>query len=392
MQKLKPIKLVILMASVVMINLDPFLVTLDAYISGATVEGIGLYATARGINAIISVLQTVEASVVVSTIGVGEILDPLNDVVERFSAVLSWSIGALFAQNFGFELLKVREIGVIISVLGAVSIALGYLVRIRAFETFNAAAMSEFLWRAFLVLIYIRLTLPVAIAASMWMNEALIQQTLDTHSENLQKYEAAMGAFKGELMSGSSIDTKSVTEKEAALSSANKELEVTKSALDRSIEELENYQNKQATFRCRSWMPLCEGDETEVRLQEQISTLTGAVDGIESNIQLLQQDLECQKLASEGKDCRGFLERFKGVDMSALKDLTLVVSEASEAILMLISAIVLKTVAMPLLTVWVILKAMKPTIKGIMIGIGPVSSTESDEVKAISNDKSGGTV
>lgn len=393
-QKFKPIKLVILIASIVLINLEPFLATLDAYISGATAEGLGLYATARGINAIISVLQTVEASIFVSTIGIGEALDPLNDAVERFSTVLSWSIGALFAQNFGFELLKIREIGVIISVLGAVSIALGYLAKVRAFEILNTAAMSEFLWRAFLVLIYVRLTLPIAIAASMWMNEALIQQKLDTHSDNLQKYEATMEAFKGEFQNETSIDPERIDEREAELSSATKELADAQSALDRSIEDLESYQENQAAFRCHSWMPLCEGDETEIQLQEQISANTDTVEEIERKIEPLQQELECQNLASEGKDCRGFLERIKGVDMSVLvdssilKDLTVVVSEASVTLLMLISAIALKTVVMPLLTVWVILKAMKPIIRGIMIGIGPVISAKSDEPRGIAKNKS----
>ena len=58
--------------------------------------GAGLiYATARGINGLVSVLQGTELDVVFVTVAVGEALDPINDLIERFSDFILVALGAI---------------------------------------------------------------------------------------------------------------------------------------------------------------------------------------------------------------------------------------------------------------------------------------------------------
>ena len=60
-----------------------------------------------GINAIISVLQTIEFKIpFISSAQIGQILDPLNDGAERFTDALMWGTGSLFLQNI---LLKITS-------------------------------------------------------------------------------------------------------------------------------------------------------------------------------------------------------------------------------------------------------------------------------------------
>ena len=49
-----------------------------------------IYGTARGINALVSVLQGTEVNVLVMTFSIGEVLDPVNDLIERFSEFVLW--------------------------------------------------------------------------------------------------------------------------------------------------------------------------------------------------------------------------------------------------------------------------------------------------------------
>ena len=79
---------------------------LDDYVDDYTDESIRnaalTYATARGINGLVSVLQSteVEAGVIVSgSMTIGEVLDPLNDMIERFSSVMAWVLASLAAQK-----------------------------------------------------------------------------------------------------------------------------------------------------------------------------------------------------------------------------------------------------------------------------------------------------
>ena len=60
------------------------------------------FALAKGLNAIISVLQSSEVNLsffVGATIGIGQILDPVNDLVERFSMIMLISSVSLGVQH-----------------------------------------------------------------------------------------------------------------------------------------------------------------------------------------------------------------------------------------------------------------------------------------------------
>jgi len=60
------------------------------------------FALAKGLNAVISVIQSSEISVsffVGATVGLGEILDPLNDLIERFSWIMLMSSVSIGIQH-----------------------------------------------------------------------------------------------------------------------------------------------------------------------------------------------------------------------------------------------------------------------------------------------------
>ena len=58
-----------------------------------------IYGVARSINGVISVVQSAEISALVGSVHPGELLDPMNDLIERFSTVMSWSLGSLVLQK-----------------------------------------------------------------------------------------------------------------------------------------------------------------------------------------------------------------------------------------------------------------------------------------------------
>jgi hypothetical protein len=80
---------------------------LDDYVDDYTTSSIKnaalTYATARGINALVSMMQSSEVEagigVVSGSLTIGELLDPLNDMIERFSTVMTWVLASLAAQK-----------------------------------------------------------------------------------------------------------------------------------------------------------------------------------------------------------------------------------------------------------------------------------------------------
>ena len=130
----------------------------DGALQGATVT----YGIARGMNAAISVAQGTVLDLQVVQVAIGEVLDPVNDMIERFSWLVMLAMASLGIQ----QLLLVMGASVGFNLLITLS-ALGYL----------AARWRQHSWQspilqALLVLLFLRLALPVA---------SLVSQQVDRH-------------------------------------------------------------------------------------------------------------------------------------------------------------------------------------------------------------------
>ena len=79
-----------------------------AYLEQALARTLATFAVARGANAAISFLK--DADVTVTPVGVGvtvspgELLDPIDDLIEQLSTLLLWAATSLGIQRIGLEL------------------------------------------------------------------------------------------------------------------------------------------------------------------------------------------------------------------------------------------------------------------------------------------------
>ena len=100
------------------------------------------FALAKGLNAVISVLQSSEVNLsffVGATIGIGQILDPLNDLVERFSAIMLVASISLGVQHLLLIISKSIFVKILLLVFAIMSIL---LIWMKKFQTSYALKMS----------------------------------------------------------------------------------------------------------------------------------------------------------------------------------------------------------------------------------------------------------
>lgn len=153
------------------------------------------FAAARAANAVISVVQ--ETQVAVSPMGVGvytspgQILDPLNDLIEQFSTIMLAASVSLGAQ----------VVLINIGGLAAVSAALTLALAAWAFMRWTARDEPRWLARVVVVLLFVRFAVPLAALGSegafrvaMSAEYAHAQRQLDATAkliENVPEAEAA---------------------------------------------------------------------------------------------------------------------------------------------------------------------------------------------------------
>jgi len=136
------------------------------------------FALARTLNGLISAVQGTELALQPAGVGVtltpGEILDPVNDLVERFSWIM---LGATISLGIQQVLLDVGQWwGVRLAVA---LIALAWLLvrlRRRGTEAEGSSGLQRGLLQALIIVLFVRFAVPVAIIANEALYELFLEQ------------------------------------------------------------------------------------------------------------------------------------------------------------------------------------------------------------------------
>lgn len=139
-----------------------------------------MYGTARGINALISMLQTTDVSVLLVSMEVGQILDPINDLIERFSDIMTVAIAALALQKILVIITAHTIFKIILSIL-AVGIIVSKLLRMPALFTF--------LFKSFMLLIFVRLAFAMIVLLNFSVDSVFLSQPTAKSYQTMQHYQ-----------------------------------------------------------------------------------------------------------------------------------------------------------------------------------------------------------
>ena len=164
---------------------------LDDYVDDYTNESIRnaalTYASARGVNALVSMLQSseVEAGVgiVSGSMTIGEVLDPLNDMIERFSTVMTWVLASLAAQKVLLLLASHTLFLYLVGVLGISTLLLLY---------FGRAPARDLVLRCFLVVVFVRFSLGLAVALNSGADYLFLQQQLQANDREVEQFQSSI--------------------------------------------------------------------------------------------------------------------------------------------------------------------------------------------------------
>jgi hypothetical protein len=164
----------------------------DDYTNDALKAAALTYATARGLNALVSMLQSseIEVGVVVSgSITVGELLDPLNDMIERFSTIMTWVLASLAAQKVLLLIASHQMFLYLVAALGAAALlALFYA----------APRIRSLAFRVFLVAVFVRFALGLAVALNSGADLLFLDQQLAANDAEIGKFQQNVIGIGGE--------------------------------------------------------------------------------------------------------------------------------------------------------------------------------------------------
>ena len=197
-----------------------------------------IYGIARALNAAISMLQGTDISVVVVSVSIGELLDPINDLIERFSWIVMMAIASLGIQKVLLSVVVSKAANLLIAAVVA-----GYLAALwyKPFAKYRSVS-----FKAICILFFIRFSLSMVF---------ICNYALDVYYFSDQK-NTAQAAL---------VETQTVIEDNAVLAA-------------------ENNANESDSFLDKVKKTFSETKEGFSSVQNKVSDITGSVESSISSL------------------------------------------------------------------------------------------------------------
>jgi len=166
-------KIFILLFSILTV-LASFSYTLDtkgkAFVNANFSESVVVFGSAKALNAVISLAQGTELDLPFVTLAIGEVLDPINDLVEQFSLVMLASTVSLGIQ-------KIMMNFVVTDVYNYVLLGLIIFTNIFLFLNFTKSEnIRALFFKITMVLIFLRFAVPLMGIANDYAYNSFVKQ------------------------------------------------------------------------------------------------------------------------------------------------------------------------------------------------------------------------
>ena len=174
------------------------------------------FALARTLNGVISAVQGTELALQPAGVGVtltpGQVLDPINDLIERFSWIMLGATLSLGVQQVLLDVGQWWGVKILLAFLGL----LWLWVRLRNFarQQPQSVGSEQFLFRVFIVVIFIRFAVPVAMIANEGLYRLFLEakyvestQVIETAGSEIQEASANEEGAEVEEVESSMLDS-----------------------------------------------------------------------------------------------------------------------------------------------------------------------------------------
>lgn len=167
----------------------------QAHVNAAFKRALAGYALARGLNGVISVAQGTEVAIQPAGIGVnftpGQILDPVNDLVERFSWIMMLSTSSLGIQKILLSMSAWNGLLIAIAVTGVL-----LLTSILWPKLNKARKLAQ---RLFVFVLLLRFMMPAISIANDWVYRSFLEADFISASSSLTQAQHAIGDINDEV-------------------------------------------------------------------------------------------------------------------------------------------------------------------------------------------------
>lgn len=331
------------------------------FLDDALLQSSIVYASARTVNAAISLLQSAEVGIGIASIEPAQLLDPINDLAEYTSDAMRIAIGSLFTQRILYTISS----GLIFSGVFT-AVVIGYFICL--WRDYLPILRDKIIYTFILIRFLIpAIVLSTGVVSQVFLDAQINQQNLEVSDKvaTISNTATATSDLSNELTAKLNSKKQTTLDNLALLGSQQVQIHQQVTTLRLQISQLE--QKVDAIQQQRSLTEKLTFTELEQAqpLQNQIALKQNKID----NLQHQQRSLSKQKYSFEDQlesineqlagDKSGQISQVIEAVTNGIETMLASVEELFTDFLNLLSLLVLKLLLMPLLFLYLFNKAFK---------------------------------
>ncbi|WP_422489098.1 hypothetical protein [Endozoicomonas sp. ALE010] len=152
------------------------------------------FAVARSLDATISVAQSTGVSVGIASIDLGQVLNPLSDLIDKFSWVMTVAVGSLTLQKILLVISSSKPVNILLAIAGVLFLAVLWTEKFSSLQSVAVNAVKA----AFLLRFAVVVTVGLSLSAD---NFFLDEQIKESSSQVETVSQVVTGLSKSNAMS-----------------------------------------------------------------------------------------------------------------------------------------------------------------------------------------------
>ncbi len=284
----------------------------EEYINASIATSLVSFGIAKGFNATVSVLSTITLQApFVGSIQIGELLDPLNDLVEDFSTIMKYSISSLLIQKLIVEILQTIHFKIFLTLSGLAFIATKYMFKER----------RVFTYKVFVFALACKFSIALVAIATSFVDSAFLNESIEKENNVLNTFPVSASKLNqsfdltSEIKQQIKLDMDLKEEQIQLLSVEIDTLKEDKRITESDLVEIESRLDEQSAESSMINNLINPSDELK-RLQQKRNVLRHELYMIESDMRDIQNDMKGHQ-----NDYESLKEQYKNDNVSTLQNL-----------------------------------------------------------------------
>ena len=311
-------------------------------------DAVVIYGIARSINAAVSLLQSAEVGAFIGSINPGEVFDPINDLIERFSTVMTWSLSSLALQKILLSIFSSYSVKILFTIACFILLYTKFFLQQ---EKYLKRA-----WTVFILIAAMRFSVGFACSVTAAVDSGFVKSVEQQSVSRISSFNASI-----------SLGVQEIGVADGELEDIASDLATRENELLEQIEgernELANLKRRLSNAPDRSlWEIITRREKSDevVALEDDIAQTEMRIEALDNLRKDLEAQIECNEAQQKGESCDSRFSKIRSVFSAAkIGEISNLLAETIDDLITVLVSMILTTVIFPLAFLYIAIRLFK---------------------------------